>query len=193
MRSLTQNPVSSRVRSIRHGEETKSLWRAASASQRKYYGIHPAGRKILKDLDKNVSHYNEADAAEDVVLFPEELKTTSLRYSYKELTNPIADAQERRLTAAHTTVYRLPHIWLYAVETLNSSNITEDEAQLLQKMGLWEKDAGRISYAVLKARIQNPEGREEINVKALGDGKHLLPPDSRSTGPSIWNIADGFL
>ena len=78
-----------------------SLWDIVTASKRHYFGMHPAGQDILESIDRDAVFYNEADAAEDRVLFPNEPKSKNPKISLKELTNPISDMKTRSWALAH--------------------------------------------------------------------------------------------
>ncbi|KAI1368681.1 hypothetical protein F5Y08DRAFT_325949 [Xylaria arbuscula] len=110
LRTLTRNQKTQRVRLIKPCEEAKSLWDEVK---------DPRNIFILTDLTnqttetfqgdstpKTVPHqfYNEADAEEDAILFPDELVSPNPNVSFKEVSNTItrledgAGAMNRYLT-----------------------------------------------------------------------------------------------
>ncbi|KAI1420287.1 hypothetical protein F5Y12DRAFT_719670 [Xylaria sp. FL1777] len=93
LRTLTRNSETKRVRLIKHGEQVKSLWDDVQ---------NPDNIFILTDITNKRTKtfsgdgtldapphtfYNEADAAEDAILFPDELVSPNRNVPFKEVRN----------------------------------------------------------------------------------------------------------
>ncbi|KAI0508636.1 hypothetical protein F5B22DRAFT_619770 [Xylaria bambusicola] len=100
LRTLTRNEKTQRVRLIKPEEQAKSLWDDVR---------NPNNIFVLTDLSsqstktfqgdntgKVAPHifYNEADAEEDTVLFPDELLAPNPNMPFKEVSNPITRLEE---------------------------------------------------------------------------------------------------
>lgn len=189
-----------RVRSINPGEQAKSLWDDIMDPNKKSYYADPSGRKIVESIDEKALYlcYTEADAAEDMVLFPDELTSTNRNVPFKEISNPttvfetesatilqflaegakrIADDgtyPEKSLKASTETIWSLPRLWEDAVNKLNASPIDWTMKQLLRKVGLLDSYPERIASLSregdMLSKIKQSD-RLEIMEKDRGSGK----------------------
>ncbi|KAK5634121.1 hypothetical protein RRF57_009835 [Xylaria bambusicola] len=100
LRTLTRNDKTQRVRLIKPGEQAKSLWDEVQ---------NPNNVFVLTDLSNQTTKtfqgdstqkvaphifYNEADAEEDAILFPDELISPNPNVPFKEVSNPITRLEE---------------------------------------------------------------------------------------------------
>ncbi|KAK7984000.1 hypothetical protein PG989_011402 [Apiospora arundinis] len=92
MRSLVREEDTQRVRSIKPGEEVRTLWDVATDPENEYVVWDGKGNQEIYDSGSHggTSHqfYTEADAAEDMVLFPDELVYANRNVPFKEISNP---------------------------------------------------------------------------------------------------------
>lgn len=184
-----------RVRSINPNQQAKSLWDEINDPNKKSYYADPATRKIVESIDEEAlySCYSEADAAEDMVLFPDELTSTDRNVPFKEISNPTTVFETAPATvlqflsegakrtkddipdAPETTIWSLPRIWEDALEILNNRPIDFSKTQLLQKVGLLQGVYGRIGGSVgmggdMLSRIKQADSLEVME-KDRGAGK----------------------
>ncbi|KAI1373044.1 hypothetical protein F4677DRAFT_462599 [Hypoxylon crocopeplum] len=105
LRSLTRNKETMRVRSIQPGEQVASLWDDVHDSTNTFFTADVLNMNVLEtngEAHKDASpylFYNEANAAEDLVLFADELITPNRNVPFKEISNPIM-----RLEATPATI-----------------------------------------------------------------------------------------
>ncbi|KAI1754831.1 hypothetical protein F4782DRAFT_528188 [Xylaria castorea] len=105
LRTLTRNNETKRVRLIKHGEQVKSLWDEVK---------DPDNIFILTDITNKTTKtfqgdgkqgdgkpavsphtfYNEADAEEDAILFPDELVSLNRNVPFKEVRNAITRLED---------------------------------------------------------------------------------------------------
>ncbi|KAI1074329.1 hypothetical protein F5B20DRAFT_586346 [Whalleya microplaca] len=95
LRTLTRDEDTMRVRSICPGEQAISLWEVVNNPSNTFFLAGAAQPQAHEtDGDGRVDSstylfYNEADAFEDMVLFPDELVTPNANIPFKEVSNPI--------------------------------------------------------------------------------------------------------
>lgn len=192
------NEETMRVRSINPNEQVKSLWDEINDPNKKTYLADPATGKIVDSFDEDVHYlcYNEADAAEDRILFPDELTSTNPNVPFKEISNPMTVFETESATIlqyltksaegiadgdisvpATMTIWSLPRLWEDAVETLNRSPIDSKKKQLLRKVGLLEGISGLIGGvhkgSDMLSKIQQSD-KLEIMERDRGTGKLVI-------------------
>ena len=86
LETLTKDPTTDRVRSIRPGEKVEAIW--DSIKPGKTFSWTPATGAV-EDTDREMFKYTEADALEDEWLFPEEKLGTLKNNLFKKKMNPI--------------------------------------------------------------------------------------------------------
>ncbi|KAL7625951.1 hypothetical protein AAE478_002720 [Parahypoxylon ruwenzoriense] len=105
LRGLTRDRETMRVRSIQPGEQVESLWDDVTNPSNTFFTADVLNKKVLESngeahVDASpYLFYNEADAAEDLVLFADELITPDRNVPFKEVSNPIT-----RLETTPTTM-----------------------------------------------------------------------------------------
>ncbi|KAI1773620.1 hypothetical protein F4818DRAFT_449017 [Hypoxylon cercidicola] len=95
LRGLTRDQDTTRVRSIQPGEQILSLWDEITNRSNVSMSTDVLNQELLKvkindGFPVEASPYllyNEADAAEDLILFPEELNTHNRNFLFREVTN----------------------------------------------------------------------------------------------------------
>ncbi|KAI8960401.1 hypothetical protein F5Y11DRAFT_349536 [Daldinia sp. FL1419] len=112
LRGLTRNHDTMRVRSIQPGEQVQSLWDEVNDVSNTFFIADPTHNKIIEtdgdthsDLSPNL-FYNEADAAEDMVLFSDELVTPNRNVPFREVTNPIIRLETTPATVINVLAQR---------------------------------------------------------------------------------------
>ncbi|KAI0438334.1 hypothetical protein F4803DRAFT_535307 [Xylaria telfairii] len=100
LRTLTRNSETKRVRLIKHGEQVKSLWDEVQNPSNVFIltdAINKTTRTVQANDALNESphtFYNEADAAEDAILFPDELLSLKLNVPFKEVSNAVTRLED---------------------------------------------------------------------------------------------------
>ncbi|KAI3333171.1 hypothetical protein F4824DRAFT_503461 [Ustulina deusta] len=129
LRTLTRNSETKRVRLIKNGEKVKSLWDEVQDPDNIFIltdVINKKTRAVKGDgvLDTPLHiFYNEADAAEDAILFPDELISLNRNVPFKEVSNAIT-----RLEDGSGTMSR--YLAKLAIETTHRS---QKPPQLLEE------------------------------------------------------------
>ncbi|KAI1444975.1 hypothetical protein F5Y02DRAFT_408701 [Annulohypoxylon stygium] len=105
LRTLTRNKETLRVRSIKPGEQVPSLWDEVNDPSNTFLITDLSNKMVVEsDGEKNnlsspYLFYNEADAAEDLILFSDELISPNRNVPFKEVSNSIT-----RLETTPTTM-----------------------------------------------------------------------------------------
>lgn len=100
LRTLTRNSETKRVRLIKHGEQVKSLWDEVQDPSNTFILIDATNKTVKTVQSDDVMNasphtfYNEADAAEDAVLFPDELLSLNRNVPFKEVSNAITRLED---------------------------------------------------------------------------------------------------
>ncbi|KAI1206620.1 uncharacterized protein F4807DRAFT_463565 [Annulohypoxylon truncatum] len=95
LRSLTRNQETMRVRSIQPGENVPSLWDDIHHPSNKFLTTDLLNKTVLETNGEAHEHaspylfYNEADAAEDLILFSDELISPNRNVPFREVSNSI--------------------------------------------------------------------------------------------------------
>ncbi|KAI1147920.1 hypothetical protein F4825DRAFT_455000 [Nemania diffusa] len=129
LRTLTRNEKTKRVRLIKHGEQVKSLWDEVQDPDNRFVltDITNKRTKVFQgDTPLNGSqHYSEADAAEDAILFPDELASLNRDVPFREVSNSVT-----RLEDGSGTITR--YLAKLALETTQDS---QHPRRLLDRYG----------------------------------------------------------
>ena len=154
----------------------KSIWDNINSPNRKAYAMDPTGACVVESAEEDAMYlcFNEADAAEDEVLFPDELTSSNHNITFGEITNPMVKTERHSATPVQflarginqraiegresegssdltasvsrtKTIWSLPDIWEDAVEIINDDRIRSAKRQLLRSIGLLTGKPGRIS------------------------------------------------
>lgn len=95
LRSITREEDTQRVRSIKPGEKVESMWDVVTNPSNKYAVWDEKGNQEIHDSGSHDGpsnqFYSEADAAEDMVLFPDELVSAKRNVPFKEISNPVTE------------------------------------------------------------------------------------------------------
>ncbi|KAK8008784.1 MFS allantoate transporter [Apiospora marii] len=93
LRSITREEDTQRMRSIKPGEQVKSMWDVVTDPSNMYAVWDEKGNQEIHDSGSHGGpsnqFYSEADVAEDMVLFPDELVSAKRNVPFKEITNPV--------------------------------------------------------------------------------------------------------
>ncbi|KAI1134852.1 hypothetical protein F5Y05DRAFT_192827 [Hypoxylon sp. FL0543] len=95
LRGLTRDKETLRVRSIRPGEQVSSLWEDVTNPDNIFFTADVVNNKVLESsslTQKGTApnmFYNEDDAAEDLILFSDELISPNRNVPFKEISNSI--------------------------------------------------------------------------------------------------------
>lgn len=160
-----------RVRSIRPGEQVQSLWDDVNDPTNIFLTTDLANKTVLQtsgDGHADASphtFYNESDAAEDAVLFPDELISPNRKVPFKEISNPITRMETTPATLLNilaegitkvphlpgddnanldsddednkiVTHWSLPQLWEDAIAMINHHHISSERKRLLRRVGL---------------------------------------------------------
>lgn len=95
MRTIVRDPTTSRARDVKPGEEVVTLWEEVSQST--FHISTDLAHDDDGDEDEDGKRrrnwkifYNDADALEDAVLFPDELDSTKAVAKFRNISNPIS-------------------------------------------------------------------------------------------------------
>ncbi|KAI1347590.1 hypothetical protein F5Y01DRAFT_240286 [Xylaria sp. FL0043] len=100
LRTLTRNEETKRVRLIKPGEQVKSLWDEVRDPENRFIITDATNKKtriFQSDESPNMplhTFYNEADIAEDAILFPDELVSPNRNMPFKEVSNAVTRLQD---------------------------------------------------------------------------------------------------
>ncbi|CAH0052439.1 unnamed protein product [Clonostachys solani] len=94
MRSLTREETTMRTRRVKPGEDVQSLWDTVNSETAEYSMVELTGNEPVSlkgaDLAKRSDlFYNEGNALEDAVLFPDELESNNKKVPFREMNTPI--------------------------------------------------------------------------------------------------------
>ncbi|KAK7962471.1 MFS allantoate transporter [Apiospora aurea] len=180
LRSITREEDTQRVRSIKPGEEVKSMWDVATDPSNKYFVWDEKGQQEIHDSGSHGGpsnqFYSEADAAEDAVLFPDELVSAKRNVPFKEISNPVTEMEIGNKTylqfmARRLKRYKPTNKRLMGSESESSSDDSasssvdemEDEPEHIWKLPpIWTRVA---QEAVLNPR--SPEKKQLLRRTAL--------------------------
>ncbi|OTA94692.1 hypothetical protein M434DRAFT_394488 [Hypoxylon sp. CO27-5] len=152
LRGLTRDEETMRVRSIRPGEQAASLWDEVTNPNNTFFTADVYNRKILEsngEAHKEASpymYYNEADAAEDLVLFSDELISPDRNVPFKEVSNSITRLETSSATMINILAEEARALSKEAKEVTKFSKIDDEED--------WSADSGVNNDN--EKRIMNP-------------------------------------
>ncbi|KAI0378676.1 hypothetical protein F5Y04DRAFT_143384 [Hypomontagnella monticulosa] len=186
LRGLTRDRETMRVRSIRPGEQVESLWDDVNDPTNIFLTTDLANKKVVQtsgDGNANTlphAFYNEADIAEDLVLFADELTSPNRKVPFKEVTNavtrmettpatvlniiagsfprdnPRSDDDERKIE----TLWSLPQIWEDTIAMINHRHISSERKRLLRRVGLLSESSNVIPGGINSFRAAESKLKE---------------------------------
>ncbi|KAK2616617.1 hypothetical protein QQS21_000440 [Conoideocrella luteorostrata] len=175
LRTLTRDDDSKRTRHIKPGERVQSLWENLTDESTKFVLFSHDGEKFTSHSDSNTRgasgstespylFYNEANVAEDKVLFPDELIHNKENVFFREITNGVKRMESgllpsfaRRIakdledlntmgdpkTVIHDAmkdddgkVWVLPKVWKSAINQVRKAKSSNERMRLLERTGL---------------------------------------------------------
>lgn len=195
-----------RTRQIKRGEEVTSLWDTVTDPALQFYpGLTRDGKPFRMDsvLAEKYPYmfYNASNVAEDAVLFPEELDSTSAneQAAYREINKGLSPTDKLRLPSKTMVVQKgieamalglkphealesakdsdewsmwvLPEIWTSGLKAAHGERPPEEKRNLLQRVGLAELPKSQ-SYAT---RVQNAD-ELEMSERETSFGEFLMSP-----------------
>ncbi|KAI8626051.1 hypothetical protein F5Y19DRAFT_466640 [Xylariaceae sp. FL1651] len=157
LRTLTRDKKTMRVRSIKHVQNLENLFIATDGTNKKTWTVKgdapmTVGRYIF---------YTKANAAEDAMLFPDELISPNRNVPFKEVSNVttrlkagagtmtkyLAKVAKKQIQDEDGTVikhWRLPRLWEDTIEEINRSHIDVERKNMLMRVGLSDGSSGLI-------------------------------------------------
>ncbi|CAG1996618.1 unnamed protein product [Fusarium graminearum] len=137
LRSLHRDDSTGHTRQIKPGEHVESIWDAVMDERSIVKMIDVAGPHIIVHDDDDVEEslymfYNEANEAEDAVLFPDE--STRKNFAFREISN---DPQHDALRDQQMhTIWCLPNLWVTGSAQVRKEKFDGKSRALLKKTGL---------------------------------------------------------
>ncbi|KAK8122214.1 MFS allantoate transporter [Apiospora sp. TS-2023a] len=132
LRSITREEDTQRVRSIKPGEKVESMWDVATDPRNKYAVWDEKGNQEIHDSGSHGGpsnqFYSEADAAEDMVLFPDELVSTKRNVPFKEISNPVTEMEVGNKTYLQFLARKLKQ-YKPANKQLTGSEYSSDDSE----------------------------------------------------------------
>ncbi|KAI1105673.1 hypothetical protein F4804DRAFT_303681 [Jackrogersella minutella] len=126
LRGLTRDKETMRVRSIRPGEQVSSLWDDINHPDSTFFTADVVNKKIL-ETNGEAHHeaspylfYNEGDAAEDLVLFSDELISPNRDVPFREVSNSI--------TRLETTPATMINVLAEEARTISKRNKAQSDS-----------------------------------------------------------------
>ncbi|KAK7433000.1 hypothetical protein QQZ08_000471 [Neonectria magnoliae] len=168
--TLTREKDTMRTRQIKEGEDVESLWQTVSDERNEFKLFDIKGSGITFSGNEDVSKsaymfYNEANAAEDEVLFPDELDSNDENVPFREIRNGIARVEHGHLgsTMRHIrrgvqaleegknpmdtlglpeedNIFALPRIWKTGLKQVYKEGLSTEQRKLLKRTGLSFRD-----------------------------------------------------
>lgn len=130
LRSITREEDTQRMRSIKPGEAVKSMWDVVTDPSNMYAVWDEKGNQEIHDSGSHGGpsnqFYSEADAAEDMVLFPDELVSAKRNVPFKEISNPITEMEVGSKTYLQFLARRLKQYKPSIKEPLESASSSDD-------------------------------------------------------------------
>ncbi|KAH7304580.1 hypothetical protein B0I35DRAFT_484412 [Stachybotrys elegans] len=171
LRTLTREKETMRVRQIKPGENVSSLWGDVTSPSVEFrlFDVNMKSHDVRTRTDADFVRspylfYNEASAAEDRVLFPDELVSNKESVPFRELKNGISRldsgsldsrlkiiargmealdigedpfrATENIMDNEKDSIWALPKVWDTGLKQLRKDQPTIQEKTLLQRVGL---------------------------------------------------------
>ncbi|PGH07906.1 hypothetical protein AJ79_06113 [Helicocarpus griseus UAMH5409] len=185
LKTLTTDPETRRVRDIKPVEQVESVY-DVYASEDTTIRFHTNKGRIGTGLPRQVK-YNEADALEDAVLFPEELTGEATSNRMKMMSNRLTDFEQGRMKDyARRFAYDLDTDEEYDSDEFNSEEYYSDDDE-----DDWEEsDFSETSSVNENAAIQpeeNDKGQDEDN------GEDKEKEDDLSDEQPSNNLLEEFL
>ncbi|KAF4975727.1 hypothetical protein FZEAL_7503 [Fusarium zealandicum] len=169
LRFLTREKDTMRTRQIKPGEKVESLWDTIMDERSEFRLFNIKGTSMTSRSGSEVAKspymfYNEANAVEDKVLFPDELTSNKKNVPFRQIKNGInsieggvlpsyarhfakglkaIDQGKDPLTALdlardydEDSIWALPHVWKTGLEHLHRDKPSKEQRLLLQRTGL---------------------------------------------------------
>lgn len=146
LRNITREEDTQRVRDIKPGEVTQSMCDIVTDPTNQYVVFDNKGGQKIYDSGAHAEHaslfYSEADAAEDMVLFPDELTSAKPKVLFK-ISNPITTLELGSTTYIKYMTRRLksPKKWEEESDSETESDIDtrSTDEKLEDEIGhIWE-------------------------------------------------------
>ncbi|KAK8072268.1 MFS allantoate transporter [Apiospora saccharicola] len=132
LRSITREEDTQRVRSIKPGEKVETMWDVVTDPSNKYAVWDEKGNQEIHDSGSHGGpsnqFYSEADAAEDMVLFPDELVSVKRNVPFKEISNPVTEMEVGNKTYLQFLTRRLKQ-YKPANKELKGSEYSSDDSE----------------------------------------------------------------
>jgi hypothetical protein len=98
LRSLHRNEETMHTRQIKPGENVRSIWDTVMDERSEFRLFDISGRKVTCRTDVDIAGspyllYNEANAAEDAILFPDEINSDKKTVAFREIRNGVSDIE----------------------------------------------------------------------------------------------------
>ncbi|KAI0860232.1 hypothetical protein F4860DRAFT_479717 [Xylaria cubensis] len=169
LRTLTRNHETNRVRLIKPEEKVKSLWDEVT---------DPKNIFILTDFTKRTTKtfpsdstldaslhtfYNEADAEEDAILFPDELVSLNRNVPFKEVSNAITRAEDGAGTISR----------YFAKLAIESSHYSQNPHQFLDEHEHSDTDE---SVYDLDGAVSSEKHKKDLEEESTNITKHWNLP-----------------
>lgn len=169
LRSLHRNEETMRTRQIKPGENVKSLCETVMGESSEFRFLEIGGDKMSCSTEADIAElpymfYNQANALEDAILFPDELDSTRPSVAFREIRNGVSDIEchalpsEARYVAkglAATNkerdpkndmrlgneqhdehIWGLPKVWETGLRQARQEKPTKAQRDLLERTGL---------------------------------------------------------
>ncbi|KAH7142034.1 hypothetical protein EDB81DRAFT_948268 [Dactylonectria macrodidyma] len=109
LQTLTRESDTMRTRQIKPGEVVKSLWETVTDERNEFRLFDIKDRNVMDRSHSDLSQspymfYNEANAAEDEVLFPDELASSDANVPFREIRNGISRIERSLMPSSMKTI-----------------------------------------------------------------------------------------
>ncbi|EXK24719.1 hypothetical protein FOMG_18573 [Fusarium oxysporum f. sp. melonis 26406] len=99
LRSLHRNEKTMHTRQIRPGENVRSIWDTVTDERSSFRLFDVSGKKLTCRDESEIDDlpymfYNQANAAEDAILFPDELTSNKKTVAFREIRNGVANIED---------------------------------------------------------------------------------------------------
>jgi hypothetical protein len=99
LRSLHRNEETMHTRQIKPGENVRSIWDTVTDERSSFRLFDVSGKKLTCRDESEIDDlpymfYNQANAAEDAILFPDELTSNKKTVAFREIRNGVANIED---------------------------------------------------------------------------------------------------
>ncbi|WZH49461.1 Mfs allantoate protein [Fusarium acuminatum] len=170
LRSLHRDADTMHTRQIKPGENVTSIWDTVMDERSEFRLFDISGRKVKCRTDDEIAgspymFYNEANVAEDAILFPDELISNKTSVAFREIRNGVSDIEVGVLPseARHFSkglaaiskgkdpmkamrlakdqdedhIWGLPKVWVTGLRQLRDDPPSKFQRSLFKEVGLW--------------------------------------------------------